>query len=82
MDSSCLKCWLSACLRCSPSVTSRALIRLSGAASESTNDAISVRAVSDKSAISASGDIGPSVIATTCAPQRFANRIASSVRVE
>ena len=54
----------------------------SGAAMESTNEAMSVRAVRHTVLAAQMGDIGPSVRPTTCAPRALAKLIASMVRVE
>ncbi len=50
------------------SATISALIRESGAASESTKEAMSLLAVRQRSLVACSGDSGPSVMATSVAP--------------
>ena len=55
---------------------------LMGAARESTKEAMSVQALRHTSLTSCRGDMGPSVMEITCAPQERAKRMAFTVRVE
>ena len=58
----------------------RALMSESGAAKESTNEAMSLLAIRQTSAVECKGESGPSVMAMSDAPRECANSIASMVR--